>query len=98
MCLWTTFHRGEFVTTYDCQLSTHLFDCLFVLVVDSKCSYSAACNAMETLLIHQKHREGPLFDQICEKLRNEGVSVQHFLVSLFSCLFVWFWEGGDPFA
>ncbi|XP_076460772.1 delta-1-pyrroline-5-carboxylate synthase-like isoform X2 [Babylonia areolata] len=43
------------------------------IVVDSKCSYPAACNSMETLLIHNKHRQGPLFDQICEKLRNEGV-------------------------
>ncbi|KAL8622653.1 hypothetical protein ACOMHN_009287 [Nucella lapillus] len=43
------------------------------IVLDSKCSYPAACNSMETLLIHQKHRQGHLFDQICEKLRNEGV-------------------------
>ncbi|PVD29945.1 hypothetical protein C0Q70_09206 [Pomacea canaliculata] len=46
-----------------------------VLVIDSKCDYPAACNAMETLLIHKKHREGPLFDRICEKLRTEGVDI-----------------------
>ncbi|KAK7109297.1 delta-1-pyrroline-5-carboxylate synthase-like isoform X2 [Littorina saxatilis] len=51
-------------------------DVAFRIVIDSKCDYPAACNAMETLLIHQKHRQGPLFDQICEKLRNEGVDFQ----------------------
>lgn len=45
------------------------------IVIDSKCDYPAACNAMETLLIHKKHREGPLFDRICEKLRTEGVDI-----------------------
>jgi len=43
------------------------------IIVDSKCDYPAACNAMETILFHIKHRRGLLFDQICEKLRNEGV-------------------------
>ena len=56
------------------MLTSAYFSDLFVSVVDSKCDYSAACNAMETLLIHRKHRQGPLFDLICEKLRNEGVS------------------------
>ena len=42
---------------------------------DSKCDYPAACNSMETLLIHKAHRNGPLFDKLCEMLRIEGVSI-----------------------
>ena len=30
---------------------------------------------METLLIHKAHRNGPLFDKLCEMLRIEGVSI-----------------------
>ncbi|XP_076466536.1 delta-1-pyrroline-5-carboxylate synthase-like isoform X2 [Babylonia areolata] len=43
------------------------------IVIDSKCQNPGASNTMETLLIHQNHRTGPLFDQICERLRNEDV-------------------------
>ncbi|XP_005089398.1 delta-1-pyrroline-5-carboxylate synthase isoform X2 [Aplysia californica] len=45
------------------------------IVKDSKCDYPAACNSMETLLIHKSHRNGTLFDKTCEMLRLQGVKI-----------------------
>jgi delta-1-pyrroline-5-carboxylate synthetase len=45
------------------------------VVVDAKINYPAACNAMETLLIHRAHIESGAADRLLRELRRAGVSV-----------------------
>ncbi|XP_046563781.1 LOW QUALITY PROTEIN: delta-1-pyrroline-5-carboxylate synthase-like [Haliotis rubra] len=45
------------------------------IVHDAKCDYPAACNAMETLLLHKSHLYTPLFDKIFDTFKQENVKI-----------------------
>ncbi|XP_054898931.1 delta-1-pyrroline-5-carboxylate synthase [Poeciliopsis prolifica] len=50
-------------------------DKVIKIVKDSKCDYPAACNSMETLLIHQEILRTPMFDKLVKMLHNEQVKI-----------------------
>ena len=48
---------------------------MIISVVDAKCDYPSACNAMETLLLHKSHIKSGLFDDICDELKSRKVQI-----------------------
>jgi len=45
------------------------------IVIDSKCDYPAACNALETILLHSDLLESDVFADIVEELKQNGVEM-----------------------
>ena len=60
--------------------------CCVFPVEDSKCGYPAACNAMETLLVHKDLFNSELYHNILQLLSNEKVrSYVYIMVSKSIC-------------
>lgn len=51
------------------------FDEAIKIAIDSKCNYPAACNAMETLLIHRSVVNTELFKTLCNELQGRNVKL-----------------------
>lgn len=45
------------------------------IIVDAKTDYPAACNAMETLLVHKDLLETPMFTEVSRQLKEKGVKI-----------------------
>ncbi|CAG2112727.1 unnamed protein product, partial [Medioppia subpectinata] len=45
------------------------------IVLDSKCDYPAACNAMETLLLHKSLIDSEFFVTLCNQLKEKDVEI-----------------------
>ena len=70
------FNNWRCLHSYSLPLTDLLFGILVSAVLDSKCDYPAACNAMETLLIHRDHVRTKLFDDIIQKLKANKVCLR----------------------
>ena len=58
----------------DCSIIDRLSVSLYTYtVLDSKCDYPAACNAMETLLLHNSLLNTPAFQDLLDSLRRSNV-------------------------
>ena len=68
------FHKFKLSCTVYIDCST----CLLFTVLDSKCDYPAACNAMEVLLLHSSLlQKGSFFTSLINALRQHKVSVKY---------------------